>query len=65
MELTATRCNLDRSQCEQYDKLYIKKLCNMFEQEKGSVFGTSILKNIEPSLSCPLKQVTNSICKLV
>lgn len=51
--MDVTRCSLDLSHCEQYDRVVIPNLCDKIN-DKSSVWAP-MTKAIRPRMKCPLK----------
>lgn len=54
IHVSVTRCGLDRSNCEDYDKIVFKNICEKF-RNRTSVFAS--IDYITPKITCPFKAV--------
>lgn len=54
IQLSLTRCGFDRSNCEDYDKIIFKNICEKIRDRK-SIFAQ--LDYITPRITCPFKSV--------
>lgn len=52
MELTLTRCNLDRTGCFFFDKLIFSRICEKMKTKTSVAW--KIISGIRPSPSCPI-----------
>lgn len=52
LSMDVTRCNLDMSHCEQFDKVVIPKLCDKIN-DKSSLWAP-MTKAIRPRMKCPI-----------
>lgn len=55
IHLSLTRCGLDRSNCEDYDKVIFKNICEKVRDRK-SIFKEA--DQITPRITCPIKSVS-------
>lgn len=53
MIITANRCALDMSFCEEYDRISIGKLCSRFIQKNAP--WSPFFDEIQPKITCPIE----------
>lgn len=60
LEVTVDRCETNRAQCESFDQLVIKNLC---EKLDNTPFGQEFKAKVKPNLKCPIKKGNYTIEK--
>lgn len=63
VHLESSRCNIDRSNCQNYDKMIIQKFCSILHDKSAP--WTPLVQNISPVPNCPIQKVYTNIlhCK--
>lgn len=55
--MSAQRCDLNLTQCEDFGKITIPDVCRILNQRNS--FWADFMTNTKPKLICPLKNVLN------
>lgn len=55
VQIDVTKCDLDRTHCEEHDKIVFKNFCEKLV--KTNSFWTRFASTVEPKFACPFKVV--------